>query len=166
MDATTVAVELARTCSKWSRRSPPTIQWLCGCKTIPGVGVLTATGPGRCGQSYSRLSTGARIRELAGADASRIFNGWPTLLRSDQQTGRCPPVLSVRPRRAGLARRVADRAARTPSTDAAPTGSATATHRGRNKATIALANKLARIVWAVWRHDDVFHAQPPLRTAV
>jgi transposase len=28
--------------------------------------------------------------------------------------------------------------------------------RGHNKATIALANKLARIVWAVWKHDVDF----------
>ena len=41
----------------------------------------------------------------------------------------------------------------------------TATHRGRNKATIALANKLARIVWAVWSRDEEFQARPPL-TAV
>ena len=40
----------------------------------------------------------------------------------------------------------------------------TATHRGRNKATIALANKLARIVWAVWCRDEDFQARPPLTT--
>ncbi len=32
--------------------------------------------------------------------------------------------------------------------------------RGHNKATIALANKLARIVWAVWRHRVEFIEQP------
>jgi transposase len=40
-----------------------------------------------------------------------------------------------------------------------------ATHRGRNKATISLANKLARIVWAVWCRDEEFQARPPLTTA-
>jgi len=34
--------------------------------------------------------------------------------------------------------------------------------RGHNKATIALANKLARIVWAVWRHDTEFAEQLPV----
>lgn len=34
--------------------------------------------------------------------------------------------------------------------------------RGHNKATIALANKLARIVWAVWRHDTEFEEQLPV----
>jgi transposase len=34
--------------------------------------------------------------------------------------------------------------------------------RGHNKATIALANKLARIAWAVWKHNTAF---APVRTA-
>jgi hypothetical protein len=37
--------------------------------------------------------------------------------------------------------------------------------RGPNKATVALANKLARIIWATWRHERSFdgnwaHAGP------
>ena len=32
--------------------------------------------------------------------------------------------------------------------------------RGHNKAAIAVANKLARIIWAVWKHDTTFHSQP------
>ena len=32
--------------------------------------------------------------------------------------------------------------------------------RGHNKAAAALANKLARIVWAVWKHDRPFHSVP------
>lgn len=31
---------------------------------------------------------------------------------------------------------------------------------GHNKATVALANKIARIVWAVWRHERPYQAQP------
>jgi transposase len=30
--------------------------------------------------------------------------------------------------------------------------------RGHNKAAVALANKLARIVWGVWRHGRAFGA--------
>ena len=33
-------------------------------------------------------------------------------------------------------------------------------HRGHNKATVALANKLARIIWAVWRRDTSFTFRP------
>ncbi len=28
--------------------------------------------------------------------------------------------------------------------------------RGHNKATVALANKMARIAWAVWKYDSEF----------
>jgi transposase len=30
---------------------------------------------------------------------------------------------------------------------------------GHNKATVALANKLARICWAVWKHNTDFNAE-------
>jgi len=32
--------------------------------------------------------------------------------------------------------------------------------RGHNKAAVALANKLARIAWAVWKYDTDFAAAP------
>ena len=38
---------------------------------------------------------------------------------------------------------------------------ALARRRGHNPAAIALANKLARIAWAVWTTDTAFAAQPP-----
>ena len=41
----------------------------------------------------------------------------------------------------------------------------TAARRGNHKATIAIANKLARIVWAVWRREETFHPQPRLIAA-
>jgi len=37
--------------------------------------------------------------------------------------------------------------------------------RGHNKATIAVANKLARIVWAVWTRDAAFDPRPALADA-
>lgn len=37
--------------------------------------------------------------------------------------------------------------------------------RGHNKATIAVANKLGRIVWAVWAHDATFNPKPAVPEA-
>jgi len=34
------------------------------------------------------------------------------------------------------------------------------THRGHNKAAVALANKLARTAWALWMHDTDYKEQP------
>jgi hypothetical protein len=42
---------------------------------------------------------------------------------------------------------------------------AVATRRGHNKAAIAVANKLARIVWAVWRGEQDFAAGPHVAVA-
>ena len=36
-------------------------------------------------------------------------------------------------------------------------------HRGANKAAVALANKMARIVWAVWRDATEYRSQPAAR---
>ena len=42
-------------------------------------------------------------------------------------------------------------------------------HRRRasrfHKAVVAVANKLARIVWAVWKHEVAFHPQPAAAAA-
>jgi transposase len=38
-------------------------------------------------------------------------------------------------------------------------------HRGHNKATVALANKLARIVWVVWSREVEFQAAPAIPEA-
>jgi len=37
--------------------------------------------------------------------------------------------------------------------------------RGHNKATIAVANKLGRIIWAVWTRDVEFDPKPGVRQA-
>ena len=36
---------------------------------------------------------------------------------------------------------------------------------GHNKATVALANKMARIMWAVWTRQDTFNGNDALRFA-
>ena len=38
-------------------------------------------------------------------------------------------------------------------------------HRGHNKATVALANKLARIIWVVWSRDVEFREEPAVPEA-
>lgn len=41
----------------------------------------------------------------------------------------------------------------------------TAARRGHNKAAIAVANKLARIVWAVWHREVEFQSEPRPKAA-
>ncbi len=40
-----------------------------------------------------------------------------------------------------------------------------ATKKPHNQAAVALANKMARVLWAVWHHDRRFEAQPTQRAA-
>jgi len=136
-------------------------------QTIPGVGVLTATALiGAVGQIHAfrrgrefaswlgltprESSTGAR-RHL-GRISKRgdihlrflLAHGARAVLRSAECTARRAPQRLTRLHEWALR---------------------TASHRGRNKATIAVANKLARIIWAVWSHDDAFRVQAPATVA-
>jgi transposase len=128
-------------------------------RTIPGVGLLTATAlvafvgdvqrfpSGRHFASYLGLaprehSSGLRRRRL-GAISKRgdpylrmllIHGARAVLLHAKKPTARLDRL-----RVWALARERA---------------------RGHNKAAVALANKLARIVWAVWRNERTFVAAP------
>ena len=135
-------------------------------QTIPGVGVLTATalvGAVNHSHAFRRGREFASWLELTPRESSsgghrylsRISKRGDVHLRSLLAHG-ARAVLRTALRRAD---RTSDQLTRLQQWAVT-----TATHRGRNKATIAVANKLARIVWAVWRTDDVFHARPRLTT--
>ena len=51
-------------------------------------------------------------------------------------------------------------AAHQPLTGVQPWAVHLAARKGHNKTTIAVANKLARIVWAVWARDVAFRVTP------
>ena len=136
-------------------------------QTIPGVGVLTAT---------ALIGT---VNHIHAFRRGREFASWLGLTPRESSTGsrrylgriskrgdvhlRCLLAHGAR----AVLRSALLTAQRSPDrlTRLQQWAITTATHRGRNKATIALANKLARIVWAVWCRDEEFQAQPPLTTA-
>lgn len=136
-------------------RTQPTLTRL---QTIPGVGVITATAllgsvphihAFRRGRDFAswlgltpRESSSGQRRVLG-----KISKRGDTYLRS----------LLVHGARAAL--RVAE--LRTAQQQPGLSGLqrwavATAQRRGRNRATVGLANKLARIIWAVWTRDRDF----------
>ena len=131
-------------------------------QTIPGVGVLTATA-----------LIGA-VGHIPAFRRGREFASWLGLTPRESSTGarrylgriskrgdvhlRCLLTHGAR-----AVRRVALQLAdRTPDrlTRLQQWAVSIATHRGRHKAVIAVANKLARLVWAVWHYDVAFEAQP------
>ncbi len=140
--------------------SDPVIQRL---MRIPGIGLLTAT---------ALVATVGHIHAFRRA---RCFASWLGLTPKEHSSGarrrlggiskqgdvylRC---LLIHGARALLtaAHRVA-RADR-PMTQLSRWALAVEQRRGPNKAAVAIANKLARIVWAVWTRDADFRATPAL----
>jgi len=128
-------------------------------QTIPGVGVLTAT------------ALVGSVPHIYGFRRGREFASWLGLTPREYASGQRRYVGRISKRgdvhlrwllaqggRAVL--RVALRTAPERRTRLQQWALELATRRGRNKAAIAVANKLARIVWAVWQRDEVFHAAP------
>ena len=134
---------------------------------IPGVGVLTATAlvgavnhihAFRRGREFAawlgltprESSTGGR-RYLGGISKRGdvylrylLTHGARAVLLTSQRTARTAPHRLTRLQQWAVT---------------------TAARRGHNKAAIAVANKMARIIWAVWHGDVDFHAQAAVTTA-
>ena len=136
-------------------------------QTIPGVGVIIATSligtvphihafpRGRQFASWLGLTPRVRAsghRRFVGRISKRGDVYLRTLLTHGARS-----ILVNAQRRA--------RTQRPPLSALHHWGTMLATRRGQNKAASALANKLARIIWAVWRFDRDFVARPSASAA-
>jgi transposase len=120
--------------------------------TIPGIGVLNATA---LVAAIGRGESFARGRDLA---------AWLGLVPRQVTTGGRPRLLGISKRGNKYLRKLLIHGARAalPTLLESPTplgawlrGLTARMHK--NAAVVALANKLARMAWAVLRHDDTFH---------
>jgi len=133
---------------------------------IPGIGVLTATACLATVGHIHAFRTGRRFASWIGLTPSERSSG------ERRRLGRISKAGDVY-LRALLTHgaRSALRAARYHAQRQHPIGPlqrwalAVEDRCGHNKATVALANKLARIVWVVWSRDVEFCAEPPQRMA-
>jgi transposase len=124
--------------------------------TIPGIGVLNATA---LIAAIGNASTFARGRDLA---------AWLGLVPRQMTTGGKPRLLGISKRGNKYLRKLLIHGARSAIPSLLATNTVLGTWlRGlvmrvhKNAATVALANKLARIVWAVLRHGETFDAAKP-----
>jgi transposase len=130
-------------------------------RTIPGVGLLTAT---------ALVGTVGHIHSFRRA---RQFASWLGLTPREHSSGHRRRLGAISKRGDVYlrclvthgARAVLHTARRRATAGLALTRLqqwALALHarRGHNKAAIAVANKLGRLIWAVWRRDVDFHATP------
>ena len=131
-------------------------------QTIPGVGVLTATAlVGSVGHIHA-FRRGREVASWLGLTPRESSTGARRYLGRISKRGdvhlRCLLTHGAR----SVLRVALQLAVRAPDrlTRLQQWAVSIATHRGRHKATIAVANKLARIVWAVWHYDVAFVPQP------
>jgi transposase len=130
---------------------------------IPGIGVITAT---------ALVGAVAHIQAFRRA---RQFASWLGLTPSERSSGARRRLGRISKHGDVYLRCLLTHGARAVLLSAERTIRATgqgtrfqhwavgvARRRGHNKAAIAVANKLARIVWAVWHHDQPFSAGPRL----
>ncbi len=134
--------------------------------TIPGIGLITGT------------ALVATVGHIHGFRAARRFASWLGLTPNERS--------SAHRRRLGAISKMGDAYLRCLLTHGARSVllAAHRTHarrrvltrlqqwalsvdarRGHNKATVAIANKLARMVWAVWSREVVYEARPALPAA-
>jgi len=125
--------------------------------TIPGIGVLTATA---LVGSVGHVHAFRRARQFAswlGLTPREHSSGTRRRLGSISKRGdvylRC---LLTHGARAVMITAQRRRAAAQPLTRLHHWALTVRDRRGHNKATIAVANKLGRTVWAVWHHDVPF----------
>jgi transposase len=131
--------------------------------TIPGVGLITAT---------ALLGTGGHIHAFLRA---RRFACWLGLTPSERSSAQRRRLGTISKRGDTYLRCLLTQGARSVllaahRTRRGPTrlqqwALAVQARRGQNKATVAVANKLARIVWAVWKHDVPYADRPALAGA-
>jgi len=137
----------------------PVVQRL---RTIPGVGLLTATAlVGSVGNIHA-FRRGRQFASWLGLTPAEYSSGNRRQLGGITKRGdrylRCLLTHGARAVLVAARRDAPDR----PSTRLRQWALAVHQRRGQNKATIAVANKLGRIVWAVWTRDQDFRATPAL----
>jgi transposase len=132
----------------------PVVQRL---QTIPGIGLITAT------------ALVAAIPEVHRFDSARRFASWLGLTPSEHSSGMKQVLGRISKRGDAYLRTLLTHGARAVLWHAKRPGThdhlrtwALALERrvGHNKAAIALANKLARIAWAVWTKDRDYDDVP------
>jgi transposase len=130
-------------------------------QSIPGVGLLTAT------------ALVGSVGHIHGFTRARRFASWLGLTPREYSSGSHRSLGHITKAGDGYLRRLLVHgaravlaAARRRAASHRPLGALQhwavqlAERRGPNRATVALANKLARIVWAVWTRDQVFTGRP------
>jgi transposase len=135
-------------------RDEPTLEAL---RTIPGVGILTATALYAAVGNVHQFKSGRHLASWLGLTPRESSSGGRRRLgRISKQGDPYLRMLLIHGARSALLvaeqrQKAGMRLTRLQSWVLARTE-----HGHRNQAAVALANKMARIVWAVWKHERTF----------
>jgi transposase len=131
-------------------------------RTLPGVGLLTATALVAFVGDMQRFPTGRHFASYLGLTPRESSSGLRRRLGAISKRGDSYlRMLLIHGARSFLWH--AQRASTPNRLQTWALG--VQSKRGHNKAAVALANKLARIVWAVWKKGEVFHTGPAQLTS-
>jgi transposase len=126
-------------------------------RSIPGIGLLTATAMVAAVGDVLRFPTGRHLASWVGLTPRERSSGLVRRLGGISKRGdRYLRTLLIHGGRSLLAaakRRGAQDRLRA-------WGLQVARLRGHNRGAVAVANKLARLCWALWRHGDNYQARP------
>ncbi len=126
-------------------------------RTIPGIGLLNATALVACVGEVRRFPSGRHFASYLGLTPKEHSSGSRRRLGAISKQGdRYLRTLLIHGARAVLSHR------RPPTTPFRTWARAVADRRGSNIATVAIANRLARMVWRVWRDDRPFVVDRPV----
>jgi transposase len=158
--------ERIRTVERYLRRLAANDVVVGRLQAIPGVGLLTATAlVGRVGHIHA-FRNGRRFASWLGLTPREHSSGGRRRLGAISKAGD-PYLRMLLTHGARSMLRAAQYHAR--RADALPAlqrwGCSVAQRCGYNKATIALANKMARVVWVVWARDTEFVPEPRVTSA-
>ena len=133
---------------------------------IPGVGLLTATALRAALIDIERFPSGRHLASWLGLTARESSSGERRRLgRISKRGDPYLRTLLIHGARAVLNASLAAAQRARPLDRLRTWAIATEKRCGYNKATVALANKLARIVWATWKHQRLFDANWVAHTA-
>ena len=135
-------------------RTDPVVQHLL---RLPGVGLLGASALRAAVGDIQRFPSGRHFASWLGLTAREHSSGERRRLgRISKQGDSYLRTLLVHGARSALCAAVRAQRDGRPLDRLRTWALATEQRRGRNKATVALANKLARVIWATWRYQRTF----------
>ena len=130
-------------------------------RSIPGVGLMTATALVAFVGDILRFPSGRQFASYLGLTPREYSSGLTAAARSDLQARRLLPAHAADPRCA--VRAVPREEGQDPRCRLRTWALELQRRTRHNKAAVALANKLARIAWAVWRNGREFESTSPRR---